>query len=361
MGSKYDTYWAHHLAEIRAALDRAADGILATVPVPGLRDLGKRESWSGLAEVRADKLLYSRRAHATSLGKTVAASGICAQWPQRTFRFALSTAGDVLTITASRGQRTNAVTGRGVRPTPAGQAVSSVSGSASKAAVPAGADHGEFYRILSELAEHLGGAPRLRDCDARSCPRQGVYFFFEDGEVRRDGSSRVVRVGTHALTDTSKATLWRRLRQHRGTVGGGNPGGRGHRASVFRRHVGAALIRRDSQPEELFHSWLDRHGPHEGWASQEAEIEREVSRYIGAMPVLWLSVSDRADRGYVEQNSIALTSRLASGRDPSSLGWLGRHAARTEIRESGLWNVDFITQSCDPGFLIKLEQLVRRQ
>ena len=61
---------------------------------------------------------------------------------------------------------------------------------------------------------------------------------------------------------------------------------------------------------------------------------------IGAMPFLWLSVPDRADRGYVERNSIALTSCLAEGLDQPSAGWLGRDAVRTEISQSGLWNVD---------------------
>jgi hypothetical protein len=74
----------------------------------------------------------------------------------------------------------------------------------------------------------------------------------------------VVRVGTHALTAASSATLWDRLRQHRGHLGGRDPGSGNHRASVFRRHVGAALIGRDGQPPGLLASWLDRHGPHPG-------------------------------------------------------------------------------------------------
>ena len=113
-------------------------------------------------------------------------------------------------------------------------------------------DADEFYRILDQLAARLGGPRRLRDCTGSSgCPPQGVYFFYEDGENRADGSRRVVRVGTHALTATSKATLWGRLRQHRGQLAGRNPGGGNHRASVFRRHVGAALIRRDGLPDDL--------------------------------------------------------------------------------------------------------------
>ncbi len=168
-----------------------------------------------------------------------------------------------------------------------------------------------------------------------------------------------MRVGTHALTATSKATLWDRLRQHRGHLAGRDPGSGNHRASVFRRHVGAALIQRDGQPPGLLASWLDRHGPHPGWASQETAVEIAVSRHIGAMPVLWLEVPDPATRGYAERNSIALTSQLAAGQDPPSPGWLGHHAIPAQIRQSGLRNVEHVTNPCHPGFQPTLEQLIQ--
>jgi serine/threonine protein kinase len=98
MGSKYDTYWAARLDEIRDAIGRAATGVPVTVGIPGLRSLGKRQSWYGVAEVRGRTVIRSSMAHATSLGKTVADSGICSPWPDDTFRFAISPA-DVLTIT----------------------------------------------------------------------------------------------------------------------------------------------------------------------------------------------------------------------------------------------------------------------
>jgi hypothetical protein len=171
-----------------------------------------------------------------------------------------------------------------------------------------------------------------------------------------NGSRRVVRVGTHALTATGKATLWGRLRQHRGQLAGRNPGGGNHRASVFRRHV-AALIRRDDLPDELLYSWRDRHRPPRERASQEADIEREVSSHIGAMPFFWLNVPGWADRGYLESNSIALLSCLAGGPDLPSPSWLGRNAERAEIRESGLWNVQQVTDHYQPGFIQRLAQL----
>ena len=126
---------------------------------------------------------------------------------------------------------------------------------------------------------------------------------------------------------------------------------------MFRRHVGAALICRSNRPEELLSSWLDRQHPGE-WAEQENEIEREVSRHIGAMPFLWLGVPDRADRGYIERNSIALLSCLVGCQDSPRAGWLGHDVNRREIRESGLWNVQYVHDRYDPAFLQLLARLV---
>src|SRR5437588_12166895 len=104
------------------------------------------------------------------------------------------------------------------------------------------ADLDRLYDLLGRLERAIGGTRTLAECHGRlGWPRRGVYFFFEPGELRRGGTPRVTRVGTHALTATSKATLWGRLAQHRGrSSGGGN-----HRGSIFRRHVGAALLARD--------------------------------------------------------------------------------------------------------------------
>lgn len=364
MTSKYDRYWAACLGQIQAALGRAAGGLPAAVATPGLRDLGARQSWYGLAEVRGSEVVRSSMAHATSLGRTVAASEICALWPQDTFRLTVSTAGDTVTITTAGPASQAASTTPHRQPhrapvTAAGELppAPAVRTGPAPAQVMAGrARPEEFYWLLAGLA---GGARRLRDCRAGDCPQGGVYFFFDAGEVRSDGTSRVVRVGTHALTAASSATLWDRLRQHRGHLGGRDPGSGNHRASVFRRHVGAALIHRDGQPPGLLASWLDRHGPHPGWARQETALEVAVSRHIGAMPVLWLTVPDPATRADVEQNSIALTSRLADGQDQPSPGWLGHHAIPGQIRQSGLWNVEHVTQSCRPGFLATLYQLIQ--
>jgi len=102
-----------------------------------------------------------------------------------------------------------------------------------------------FYEMLEALEQRCGGKRLLRDCDGRqNWPQRGVYFFFERGEKRTQtgAGARVVRVGTHALKDGSRTTLWNRLSQHQGVrrTGGGN-----HRGSIFRLLAGQALIARD--------------------------------------------------------------------------------------------------------------------
>ena len=77
------------------------------------------------------------------------------------------------------------------------------------------------------------------------------------------------------------------------------------------------------------------------------------------MPFLWLRVPDRADRGYIERNSIALLSCLADCQDSPSAGWLGHDVTRPEIRESGLWNVQHVYDHYDPAFLQLLARLVQ--
>ena len=110
-----------------------------------------------------------------------------------------------------------------------------------------------FYNLLDRLENKVGGKRKLADCDGRmEWPNRGVYFFYESGENRSNSGTgpRVVRVGTHAITEKSRTSLWSRLSQHRGVqrTGGGN-----HRGSIFRLIVGASIKRRDGQDQPT--SW----------------------------------------------------------------------------------------------------------
>ncbi|MBY6153943.1 hypothetical protein KUV47_12030 [Vannielia litorea] len=220
-----------------------------------------------------------------------------------------------------------------------------------------------FYELMAELDSCIEGKHLLRDCHGRmNWPLRGVYFFFEDGEVRGQSGNgpRVVRVGTHALKSGSRTSLWKRLSQHKGVAlsGGGN-----HRGSIFRLIVGTALLERDGLTSE---SWDNRKStaPRE-MRLAEQQIEQLVSGVIGAMPFLWLDVGDdpgaESERGIIERGSIALLSNWRKEPiDPPSSSWLGNYCNRERIRSSGLWNSNHVDEAYDPNFLDILESRVEQ-
>ncbi len=221
-----------------------------------------------------------------------------------------------------------------------------------------------FYAALERLESAVGGKRRLSVCDGRmNWPKRGIYFFFENGESRRDSGngSRVVRVGTQALTSSSKATLWKRLRQHRGVA---NTGNGNHRGSIFRKLVGHALIAR--HPECYIETWGKGDSASRNIRYAESELERRVSVAIGRMPFLWLEVNDPPGpgslRGYIERNAIALLSNYKrSSIDLPSDDWLGGYCPREKVNHSGLWNQIHVEENHDPGFLLEFENLIARQ
>ena len=225
------------------------------------------------------------------------------------------------------------------------------------------ADLQRFYELMAELDSCIEGKHLLRDCHGRmNWPMRGVYFFFEDGEVRGQSGNgpRVVRVGTHALKSGSRTSLWKRLSQHKGVAlsGGGN-----HRGSIFRLIVGTALLERDGLTSE---SWDNRKStaPREVRLAEQ-HIEQLVSGVIGAMPFLWLDVGDdpgaESERGIIERGSIALLSNWwKEPIDPPSSSWLGKYCNRERIRLSGLWNSNHVDEAYDPNFLDVLESRVEQ-
>ena len=217
-----------------------------------------------------------------------------------------------------------------------------------------------FYEILAALERKVKVARTLTNCSGRMhWPRRGVYFFREVGEERSGTGhgQRIVRVGTHATKAGASSTLWGRLMQHRGTV---STGGGHHGSSIFRGHVGTSLIKRNGLKCP---SWGRYIPTQPSDIDAEANVERKVSVVIGAMPFLWLAVTDEPGpnslRAYIERNAIALLSNYRKPQlDPPSRQWLGRWCNRNRVRESGLWNSNHVGDQYKPRFLEVLESAV---
>ena len=215
----------------------------------------------------------------------------------------------------------------------------------------------DFYELLNELRAQTGGPRTLEECTgSMNWPKRGVYFFFEEGEIRADGSARTVRVGTHALGVGARSTLWGRLAQHRGNVGGMLAGGGSHRGSVFRLHVGASLLRRDGDPAGIGGTWGKGSSADRITRESEYLLEQRVSEYIGRMLFLWIGVDDEpgplSERSLIERGAISLLSARSNPQaDSASANWLGNFSDRSAIASSGTWNVNHVDDPRQPRLL----------
>ncbi len=217
-----------------------------------------------------------------------------------------------------------------------------------------------FYDLMAALEAKQGGTRTLAEENRRDWPHRGIYFFQESTERRTESGAglRIVRVGTHAVSKGSKTKLWDRLSQHRGQLksGGGN-----HRGSVFRKIVGLSLLAREKLD---FPTWGEGGTAKREIRLREHPLEVSVSRYIGAMPFLWLEVDDEPGanslRKSIERNAIALLSNYSNNPpvDRASSEWLGHFCPKEDIPRSGLWNSDHVDEVPNSSFLEDMQRLI---
>lgn len=203
--------------------------------------------------------------------------------------------------------------------------------------------------VTAVLYDLVWALPRMSyETLRRELPLDGIYLFFERGEfIERSGRTegRIVRVGTHRRDGRFPA----RIRQHYGQVHSlrGNMNG-----SVFRKHLGAALMRLEDESDPRLDPWLAQGG------QSFPEVEESVSRLLRErFAFVCLPVNGREDRLRIESELIALLAQHPLA--PPSTGWLGRHAASEEIQRTGLWNTQHVNASpLSPAGLRQLKGLL---
>lgn len=177
------------------------------------------------------------------------------------------------------------------------------------------------YQLLSplEICNHR--------TERRDLPESGIYLFFEKGEQIALGEisyNRIVRVGTH----NQDGNFPQRIRQHYGNKSSlqGNKNG-----SVFRLHLGGAIMRRSNPDDPRLSGWLKHMGP------SDPSMEEQVSRQLREnFTFVWFAVPRKEDRLSLEEGLIALLA--ADSRNRPSEHWLGKYSANQDIVRTGLWN-----------------------
>jgi hypothetical protein len=221
-------------------------------------------------------------------------------------------------------------------------------------------DISELYSLLDIVRKKYPPRP-LKELTRKGLPRQGVYFFFEEGEYLKDSNCfRVVRVGTHAVQAKAKTILHQRLYNHKGTR---NLAG-DHRTSVFRKLIGQCFIKRDDRLPDLWDvkgKMIDK-----SVRLRERELEQLVSAYLQDMEFTVLEVpgdsSKTNDRAFIERNTISLLSNFY-GHSPhkSSSKWLGHLTNEPLVQQSGLWNRDHVDiRDNDSDYLARFRKYVHQ-
>jgi hypothetical protein len=183
-----------------------------------------------------------------------------------------------------------------------------------------------FYDLLAGLRAKCPGGRNLtftaisNPITRASLPTRGVYLFFEKGELRaspHQSTQRVVRIGTHATTRDAP-TLLIRLGKHIGSMS----------TSVFRRHMLEAMTA--AKP-----------------GLEKAALIASLTPYLSSnMSFLLLSIDPMRLRTIVEKWLIGLGSHCLAPVDGPSANWLGLHHPSVLVRNSGLWNKNYVNLLC---------------
>lgn len=217
-----------------------------------------------------------------------------------------------------------------------------------------------LYGIIAD-ARDSGRTFLLGDLSNRKLPARGVYIFVDLNERNFYGApGRIVRIGTHAVSIGSKSTLKLRLRNHLGlSDGSGN-----HRGSIFRLHVGRALLEKEGAGDQL-RSWGEGQHASADIRALERDHEMRVSNYLRALEVFILDIDDLPTkdslRAAVERQLIALCSEELQPIDHASEGWLGKYSPMRLIVTSGLWNLRDVGRKYEPISAGSMDDILSRK
>lgn len=209
---------------------------------------------------------------------------------------------------------------------------------------------------MSELCKWLHGQleqlPLVKfPLKLEQLPENGIYFFYEDGEIWGHGGNkpRIVRIGTHKegnfrsrikehyLLDESKMNFDRNKPK---------PSDR----SIFRKNIGRALLNRDS--DDYLQVWETDSMTRKKRESlgykrdidKEKRIESKITRILrDHFSVRFLLIGGQMERMGSKGLESSLIGTIASCKlcKPSN-NWLGIYSPKSRIKEYGLWLVQHL-------------------
>jgi hypothetical protein len=212
------------------------------------------------------------------------------------------------------------------------------------------------------LHESLEALPFIRypfDVN-KQLPDNGIYFFYEDGEVwghgnvEDDGTNnnnnnkpRIVRIGTHK-DGNFKSRISEHFLLNESKMNFNSKMPAPHDRSIFRKNIGRALLEGD----EYLNTWeidftttanRNKH-VHKRDIEKEKEIEAKITdilrqRFSFCFIILEEQTARMGITG-LESRLIATVANCSLCKPSQS--WLGRHSSKRQIREGKMWIVQHL-------------------
>jgi hypothetical protein len=178
----------------------------------------------------------------------------------------------------------------------------------------------------------------------------GLYILFEKGETYY-GMDRIVRIGSHY----GHNRLVRRLSDHFLSEN--------QRNSVFRKHIGRSILNEENNP--YLNNWnlpfkkiIDKE-KNKNLVNLEYEYiyEQQVSKYINANFSFCIipKIYQPELRNKLEKGIISTLSQ--SHERTSSANWRGNFHPDSRIKESKLWNIEYLNET--PLSVLEIKELLK--
>lgn len=197
------------------------------------------------------------------------------------------------------------------------------------------------------LHEQLLPLPAYRfPFDLDELPDNGIYFFYEKGEIWGHGGDqpRIVRVGSHTGQGNLRSRISETYLLDERGLSLGSLNAKPADRSIFRKNLGRALLNRDR--DEYLHVWEIDFTPRQNRERfrhlRDMEKEKGLEQAISALLRDWfcfrvIAVESPTERAELEKRLVGTLAGCEVCAPSES--WLGRSSPERKIRDGKLWQV----------------------
>lgn len=201
-------------------------------------------------------------------------------------------------------------------------------------------------------------------------PLTGIYFFYEEGEIRGHGGNklRIVRIGTHKGSNF-RDRIAEHLLINESKMNFNKNKPKPADRSIFRKNIGRALLNKNNDPYlkvwEI--NFLSHDNRNEFGNLRDVEKEKSIEKQITETLrdkfyfrfIIVENEDERIGSKGLESKLIGTVSRCTKCKP--SANWLGNYSPKRKIRMSGLWLTQHLNASeITNEDMVVIEKLVHK-